>query len=450
LSSAQTISDSNQNQTWGVWKTPNPQTPGLQFHAKCDKDIDPGNGTPISSWWSYQFRNTYKGTMDFIYLVEAGIADPKVNKMVGGFKYTLKPGEIYDSGGLLWGSCSQHSLPKTGIHMTLKCVVATGQDAPCFKDADGNPYPQAPQSSLQTEPQNTPETFGPAIIKHGQVAAYWMCQNQTGDAEYYVMTDLFLGTYSLTDGVANSATLAGLTEQFEKWLRRHYPKAQAAGAISAQCTFMGTTQAEAYRLKQKNIEQIRGWLKKDISLVVWGSQSANDEQGRESKPELPPPPSPAPTAPPRPSGPSLQTIMKFLQDTIANRGPSNNTHYLSNDRGQTKQIEVIWEITSFNADAGGCHIAYSLTNPNSADSEFDFDLKDVDTIKAMTFEQSWDELAAKTGHSDTHARSDPPDFIVDVILTNSQDFMFHFADWDQANSVAAGLRQAVGLCGGQK
>lgn len=203
LSSAQTISDSNQNQTWGVWKTPNPATPGLQFHAKCDKDIDPDNGK-ISSWWSYQFRNTYKGTMDFIYLVEGGIADPKVNKMVGGFKYTLKPGEIYDGGSLLWGSCSQHSLPKTGIHMTLKCVVPTGQDSPCFNDAEGNPYPQAAASGSMTGPSVAGGKSG-AVASKGKMLYGWC----TGQGPHYehVFSQLFESIAPSPDTDENRALL---------------------------------------------------------------------------------------------------------------------------------------------------------------------------------------------------------------------------------------------------
>jgi hypothetical protein len=144
---AQTVSDSNQNQTWGVWKTPNPQTPGIQFRAKCDSDND-ATGRMVSEW-SYQFRSSYKGTMDIVYLTEGGIAQPPVNKMLGPFLDTLKPGEIFSNGAQLYGSCGQHSGPKAGLHMTLKCAVPTGQDAPCFKDSDGNQYPQAKASGSQ-------------------------------------------------------------------------------------------------------------------------------------------------------------------------------------------------------------------------------------------------------------------------------------------------------------
>ncbi len=47
---AQTVSDSNQNQTWGIWKTPNPQTPGLQFHAKCNRDDTVVHPSKLDTW----------------------------------------------------------------------------------------------------------------------------------------------------------------------------------------------------------------------------------------------------------------------------------------------------------------------------------------------------------------------------------------------------------------
>ena len=153
-------SDANQNRTYGVWKVPNPQTPGLQFRAKCNDDITDSQGRAKSEW-NFQFRSTYKGTIDFVYLNEAGIAQPPANKMIGPFLKTLKPGEVYESGGELYGGCGQHGTLMTGIHVTIKCAVPTGQDAPCFKDAKGNPYPQAPPSDAQT---STPKHYGFCIV----------------------------------------------------------------------------------------------------------------------------------------------------------------------------------------------------------------------------------------------------------------------------------------------
>jgi hypothetical protein len=188
---AQTVNDSNQDQTYGVWKVPNPQTPGIQFRAKCNSDSD-ATGRMMSEW-SFQFRNNYKGTMDFIYLNEGGIDQPAVNKMIGPFLNTLKPGEIYSNGAQLYGSCSEHATVKTGIHVTIKCAVPTGQDAPCFKDADGNPYPQAARVNLEakrlaSKSSDKTKTF------------YWSCDGGrkseigTGNSKEVVQTKtIFLG-----------------------------------------------------------------------------------------------------------------------------------------------------------------------------------------------------------------------------------------------------------------
>ena len=260
--------DPSQHQVFGQWRVGNPKYSGILVRAKCSYDVQIDG--KWSSWWDFQLKSTYPAAMDYVFNYEYGVPESQVNQFGAPSMITAaKSGDMYFNGTELWGTCGQHPRPTKGLHITVACAVPTGKDAPCFKDSNGNRIAQAPASGSQTEPQNTSETFGPAPIKPGQVAAYWMCQNRVGDPEYYVLTDVFLGTYSLTDGVANSATLADFTQQFEKWVRRRYPKAQAAGAISTQCTFMGTTQTEAYRLKQQNLDQLRDWLKKDVPLVVW-------------------------------------------------------------------------------------------------------------------------------------------------------------------------------------
>ena len=135
--SAQTINDANQDQTYGAWRVANPQYPGIQVRAKCDRDTQDSDGR-VTSWWDFQIRSTYKETVDYVYLNEAGIASPKTNVMIGPFLDTAKPGETKSGYGvMLWGSCSQHATPKTALHINIKCGVPTGQDAPCFKDSSG-------------------------------------------------------------------------------------------------------------------------------------------------------------------------------------------------------------------------------------------------------------------------------------------------------------------------
>jgi hypothetical protein len=145
----------------------------------------------------------------------------------------------------------------------------------------------------------------------------------------------------------------------------------------------------------------------------------------------------------------LQTTMKFLQNTMTNLDALHTTVYLTNERGQTKQQQEIFEITSFNADAGACQISYSLTKPNSVDSEFAFDLKDVGTVRAATIEEMWREFAERVGRPNTTKTTDPPESVVDIMTNSSQEFSFYFVDGDLANSVAVALTRAVKLCGGQ-
>jgi hypothetical protein len=172
LTLAQTT-DSNQDQTYGVWKVPNPQTPGIQFRAKCNDDITDSQGRTKSEW-SFQFRSTYKGAIDFIYLNEAGIAQPPANKMIGPFLETLKPGETYENGDELYGGCSQHATVTTGIHVTIKCAVPTGQDAPCFKDANGKPYPQAAAGGSQAG--SVGASSGRTKPRSNGITKYWVCR----------------------------------------------------------------------------------------------------------------------------------------------------------------------------------------------------------------------------------------------------------------------------------
>jgi hypothetical protein len=146
----------------------------------------------------------------------------------------------------------------------------------------------------------------------------------------------------------------------------------------------------------------------------------------------------------------LQTTMKSLQDKMSNLGAFYSTAYFTNDAGRTRQVQKVFEITSFDADATACHISYSLTNPNKVDSEFSFDLKDVGRIEVMTSEEKYQEIAIKGGHPNSTQTTDPTEYVVDVILNSlNQDFMFYFADHDEANSVAEAMRRAARLCGGQ-
>lgn len=159
----QTINDPAQGEKYGVWKVMNAQYPGIQTRAKCDTDVEL-NGRMTSSW-EYQVRSTYKGTVDYVYLVGFGSPITHLNEMTGPFLATAKPGDVTQGLTELYGICGEHSSIKTGLHITIKCAVPTGQDAPCFKDANGNEYPRRqPDNNTQAESsQNAAAPSQPAV-----------------------------------------------------------------------------------------------------------------------------------------------------------------------------------------------------------------------------------------------------------------------------------------------
>jgi hypothetical protein len=247
---AQAINDSNQDQTYGIWKVPNPQTPGIQFRAKCNDDITDSQGRTKSEW-SFQFRSTYKGTIDFIYLNQAGIAQPPANKMIGPFLDTLKPGEIYENGAELYGGCSQHATLTTGIHVAIKCAVPTGQDAPCFKDANGNPYPQATRSDVQA--QTAPAKHAPDPYR------YKYCTAGTTDpskGKQVIITNVFESDLDRDE----------VTPLFTKWEVRNHPELGNAGdpSLFTMCWSRSTSEAA-----QKSIDDtVAGEGKSGYSVLM--------------------------------------------------------------------------------------------------------------------------------------------------------------------------------------
>jgi hypothetical protein len=150
--SAQTINDPAQGEKYGIWKVMNPEYPGIQTRARCDVDLEL-NGRMHSEWY-YQVRSTYKGTVDYAYLVEFDSPLSHVNEMTGPFLATAKPGDVTEGFTGLFGICGEHATVKTGLHIQIGCAVPTGQDAPCFKNSNGNlilskdPAQSMPRGSL--------------------------------------------------------------------------------------------------------------------------------------------------------------------------------------------------------------------------------------------------------------------------------------------------------------
>jgi hypothetical protein len=55
---------------------------------------------------------------------------------------------IYTNGTDISGGCKDHPMPKA-LQIHVLCMAPAGQDAPCFKDTDGKPYPHAKPSDPQ-------------------------------------------------------------------------------------------------------------------------------------------------------------------------------------------------------------------------------------------------------------------------------------------------------------
>jgi len=138
--------DPQQHQDWGQWKVFNSKYPRILGRARCDYDVKVDG--KWSSWWGYQFRTTSQTPVDIVFVVEygdpSGVNKPEAPSMILNAPYE----SIYSGGTGIWGTCGEHTFPKT-LRAKVVCAVPTGQDDPCWKDANGNPVAQAKPSDLQ-------------------------------------------------------------------------------------------------------------------------------------------------------------------------------------------------------------------------------------------------------------------------------------------------------------
>jgi len=175
-----------------------------------------------------------------------------------------------------------------------------------------------------------------------------------------------------------------------------------------------------------------------------GSAPSNASQGNEPKPA--PPPQAAPPRPPE--GPSLHSTMQLIHDQVLGVGEIDSTISWVNDRtGRTGQNTGLYRITHFDADASGCRISYGLANPNAEDTEFSFDMKDIESVHLSTFDQTVDELHVAHGYPELHSTIDPPEWGVYLTIANSPQGEWYFLDQESANRVGAAVRRAMALCG---
>jgi len=85
---------------------------------------------------------------------------------------TLQPGQKSDPGyATLVGLCSQHYGRGNGLWVEVKCVVPTGEDAPCFRN-DGQPVRRLQPDELNPFGLSRPSG---AASKSGGQQVYWLC-----------------------------------------------------------------------------------------------------------------------------------------------------------------------------------------------------------------------------------------------------------------------------------
>jgi hypothetical protein len=262
--SAQTINDPAQNEKYGIWKVMNPQYPGIQTRAKCNFDTDLNGRT--QSNWGFQVTSTYTGTMDYVYLVEFGSPLSHVNEMTGPFMTTAKPGDITEGSTELYGICGEHTTVKTGLRIQIRCAVPTGQDAPCFKDSNGNPYERRNVSDVaaKLKIRAAPGSSGSTNSKSGQRVAFWYCEVRT-DYDNLAVTNLFKGSADSGDSPAHT----DYESQFASWVSGHYGSNQHASG----CERAGDTEAQAEQARNKSVQEFQAIDRAfQVSFVQWSPQ----------------------------------------------------------------------------------------------------------------------------------------------------------------------------------
>jgi len=154
------------------------------------------------------------------------------------------------------------------------------------------------------------------------------------------------------------------------------------------------------------------------------------------------------------SGPSLETTMKFIQDTLNRIGPVNFvtvTH--DGDTGNVMTNRHLEEFSNVSGDTSACIINYHfremLGGTVRQDRHAWIPLKGVNNITVLPAAQYFDEWGPANGHPLWSSQVNPPVFYVKLEQFNSNDNgALAFLNEDLANRVAKAMVLAVDLCGG--
>ena len=237
--------DNSDSQQWGDFKAKFANAPSLLARAKCDNDVLL-NGR-WQSGWTFEFKSGYNGPVDFIYLVEFGDPQTHTNHMTGPFLWTIAPGQVLDADSELLGKCIQHKTTG-GLHITVKCVVPQGQDAPCFKNADGTRVAERPPLERLT---NTSKASGAAqktIHKtYGSCAAQYEISSDPG--LQFVTTNIFEQRVSYRNLDGRSDQEQADAKELASWVSQQHPGAQK---VAANC-MLNDQRAELGRFTNRRL-----------------------------------------------------------------------------------------------------------------------------------------------------------------------------------------------------
>jgi len=195
---------------WSQWISLGPEYSSLDWRVRCLTGSETQvKGTTVS-WWDFEFRSRYTMSVDYVYQTVDGDPSTRSNVMAGPFMNTLQPGQKSDLGyAVLIGQCSQHYGRGTGLWVDVKCVVPTGQDAPCFRN-DGQPVRKLQADELNHFGLSRPSS------KSGGEQAHWFCWSSVAVSP--TLIHLYVSkVFSKPAAGPEAGTAETLLDQFREW-----------------------------------------------------------------------------------------------------------------------------------------------------------------------------------------------------------------------------------------
>ena len=199
--------------------------PSLDWRVRCWAGSETQvRGTTVS-WWDFQFRSRYTISVDYVYRAPDGDPSVRKNYWAGPFMNTLQPGQRSDPGyAVLIGPCSQDYGRGSGIWVDVKCVIATGQSAPCLTN-DGQPVRRLQPDELNQFGLSRPSG---AASKSGGQEVYWFCWSSVAVSP--TRTLLYVSKlFSKPAAGPDAGSAETLLDEFREWtdstFGRHEPNA---------------------------------------------------------------------------------------------------------------------------------------------------------------------------------------------------------------------------------